>query len=115
VWCELWGFVGPGELDAVSLTATDTNGVLNIYDTDIYEATGVGFSRQPLIYTRNVTANDQSPGMTTPIKFNKGCYVQLAAGAAPQAFLSLKDSCVSGVVMSDANYVDAGRVRKGLV
>jgi hypothetical protein len=99
---DITAFVGSGELDAVSLTATDTNGVLNIYDTDIYEATGVGFSRQP-------------PGMTTPIKFNKGCYVQLAAGAAPQAFLSLKDSCVSGVVMSDANYVDAGRSRKGLI
>jgi hypothetical protein len=112
---DINAFIGAGELDTVSLTATDTNGVLNIYDTDIYEATGINFSRVPLIYTRNVTALDQSPGMTTPVRFNKGCYVQLAAGAGPQAFLSLKDSCSAGVVMSDANYVDAGRARKGLI
>jgi hypothetical protein len=112
---DINAFVGQGELDGVSLTATDTNGVLNIYDTDIYEATGVGFSRIPLIYTRNVTANDQSPGMTTPVRFEKGCYVQLAAGANPQAFLSLKDGCPAGVMMSDENYVQAGRARRGRI
>jgi hypothetical protein len=112
---DINAFVGQGELDGVSLTATDANGVLNIYDTDIYEATGVGFSRIPLIYTRNVTANDQSPGMTTPVRFEKGCYVQLAAGANPQAFLSLKDGCPSGVPMSDENYIQAGRARRGRI
>ena len=85
-----------------------------IYDTDIYESTSTAFARIPLIEIHNVTANDQSPGMTTPIRFNRGCYVQLG-GANPRAFLSIKDSCPAGIVMSDANYVDAGRVRKGLI
>ncbi len=115
--CDQWVtrdrtvWIGTGELDAVSITATDTAGVLNIYDTDIFESTGVNFSRIPLIYTRNVVANDQSPGMTTPIRFEKGVYVQLAAGASPQAFLSLKDECPGSVVMSDANYVEKGQKR----
>ncbi len=115
--CDQWVtrdrtvWIGTGELDAVSLTATDTAGVMNIYDTDIFETTGVNFSRIPLIYTRNVTANDQSPGMTTPIRFEKGVYVQLAAGASPQAFLSLKDECAASVIMSDANYVEKGQKR----
>jgi hypothetical protein len=111
---DINAFVGSGELDGVSITGTGTDAVLNIYDTDIFEATGVGFSRQPLIYTRNITANDQSPGMTTPIKFDKGCYVQLT-GTAPQAFLSLKDGCPAGVMMSDENYVQAGRARRGRI
>jgi hypothetical protein len=111
---DINAFVGQGELDGVSLTGTGTDGVLNIYDTDIYEATGVGFSRMPLIYTRNITANDQSPGMTTPVRFEKGCYVQLT-GTAPQASLSLKDGCPTGVPMSDENYVQAGRARRGRI
>ncbi len=111
---DMNAFVGQGMLDGVSITSTDVNGVLNVYDTDIYEATGVNFSRAPLIYTRNITANDQSPGMTTPVRFEKGCYVQLA-GANPQAFLSLKDGCPTGVMMSDENYVQAGRARRGRI
>jgi hypothetical protein len=107
-------FVGPCEIDSASITATGTDGVLNIYDTDIYEATGVGFARMPPIYTRNVTANDQSPGMNTPIVLNKGCHVQLT-GTAPQAWISLKDSCPNGVPMSDENYIEAGRARRGRI
>lgn len=118
--CDKWitkditAFIGNGQLDACSITGTSSDAVLNIYDTDIFESTGIGFSRAPLIYTRNVTTNDQSPGMTTPIRFTKGVYVQLT-GTAPQAFVSLKDECGDSVVMSDANYIERGRKRKALV
>lgn len=98
-------FIGAGELDSISLTGTGTDAVLTLLDTDIYTATGTNFSREPLVYIRNVTANDQSPGMNAPVKFARGCYVQLT-GTNPQAFLRL--SC-GGIVRSSANYVDRGR------
>ena len=101
---DLTVFIGAGELDDARLTGTGTDAVMTILDTDSYTATGVTFSREPLVYVRNVTANDQSPGLQTPVQFTRGCYVQLT-GTNPQAFLSLG----RGTIMrSRANYVDRG-------
>jgi hypothetical protein len=111
---DITAFVGHFWLDSASITGTSTDAILTCYDTDIFESTAVSFSRSPKVYIRNVTANDQSPGMTTPVEFTKGCYAVLA-GTAPQAFLSLRNALNQTVVQSGANYVDAGRARKAFI
>lgn len=101
-------FIGAGTLDAASVTGTGTDAVMTIFDSDIYLSTGIGFSRQPIQYLRNVSANDQSPGFNTPVEFKKGITVQLA-GTNPEGYISIKRP--SSVVMSPANYVDRGMKR----
>ena len=107
VWVtrDITAFVGPCTLDAASVTGTSTDAVMTILDTDIYSATGIGFSREPRVYLRNVTANDQAPGFNTPIEIKRGAYVQLT-GTSPQGWVSIRRP--SAVVMSAANYVDLG-------
>jgi len=105
-------FVGPCTIDAASVTGTGTDAVMTLLDTDVYEATGIAFSREPREYIRNVTANDTSPGFTTPKEFKKGVYVQLT-GTNPQGFVSIRSP--SQVVQSQGGYVDRGQRRKGLI
>jgi len=107
VWVtrDINAYVGPCTLDAASVTGTSTEAVMTILDTDIYDATGVGFSREPVVYLRNVTANDQAPGFNTPVEFKRGVYVQLT-GTSPQGWVSIRRP--SGVVRSSAGYVDRG-------
>ena len=102
-------WVGPCTLDAASVSGTSTNAVMTILDTDIFTSTGTSFSREPVVYVRNVTANDQSPGFNTPVVFKKGAYVQLT-GTNPQAWVSIK--APSDVVQSNARYISRGRGRK---
>lgn len=102
---DIAAFIGPCTLDTVELTSVGTDGELTILDTDVYEAALTDFSREPVVYIRNVVANDQSPGMNLPVEVKKGCYVQLV-GTSPQAWVSLTRP--SGVVQSRANYVDRG-------
>ena len=109
---DISAFIGPCTLDSVLLTGTGTDATLTILDTDIYEATGVAFSREPVVYVRNVTANQQEPGQNLPIRLKKGAYVQLT-GTNPQAWLSITQP--SDVVLSSARYVDRGRVRGGWI
>lgn len=108
-------FVGQCCIDNVQLTGTGTDAVLTVLDTDIYESTGIGFSREPTAYIRNVTANDQSPGENTPIECKRGAYIQLT-GTNPQAWVSLRSGYGAGnVIKSHANYVDKGLRRNGLI
>ena len=102
-------WVGPCTLDAASVSGTSTNAVMTILDTDIFTSTGTSFSREPVVYVRNITANDQSPGFNTPVVFKKGAYVQLT-GTNPQAWVSIKRP--SDVVQSNARYISRGRGRK---
>ena len=106
---DMTAWVGPCTLDAASVSGTSTNAVMTILDTDIYTATGTSFSREPVVYVRNITANDQSPGFNTPVVFKKGAYVQLT-GTNPQAWVSIKRP--SDVVQSQARYISRGRGRK---
>lgn len=106
---DIAAWVGPCTLDAASVSGTSTDAVMTILDTDIFSSTGESFSREPVVYVRNVTANDQSPGFNTPVIFEKGAYVQLT-GTNPQAWISIKQP--SGVVKSNGNYIDRGRKRK---
>lgn len=117
VWVtrDINAFVGPCCIDNVTLTGTGTNAVLTILDTDIFSSTGIAFSREPVSYVRNVTANDQSPGLNTPIELKRGAYVQLT-GTNPQAWVSMKSDYGQGsVVKSHANYVDRGLRRNSLL
>lgn len=109
VWVtrDINAFVGPCEIETVQLTGTSTNATVTIYDTDVYSSTGVDFSREPVVYTRNITANDQSPSQNTPIQVKKGAYVELS-GTNPQAWLTL---CKGAPVLSHANYVNRGLKR----
>lgn len=102
---DINAFIGSGTIDSVQLTGTSTDAVLTILDTDIYNATDTSFSREPVVYVRNVAANDQSPGLNLPKEFYRGAYVQLT-GTNPQAFISLKGGCLVG---SQANYIDHAR------
>ena len=94
-------FVGPCEIDSVELTGTSTDATLTILDTDIFESTRLGFSREPVVYIRNVTASDQSPGQNLPVKLAKGAYVQLT-GTNPQGWISV---CKGPPVKSHAGYL----------
>ena len=117
VWVtrDITAFVGPCDIDDVVVTGTSTDAAITILDTDIYSSTGVGFSREPVVYFRNVTANDNSPGLSTPVRVKRGAYIQLT-GTNPQAWVSIEsDDCRSSVVKSHANYVDRGLKRTGLV
>lgn len=105
-------FIGPCTIDSAQVTGTGTDAVLSILDTDIYEATGIGFSREPIVYIRNVTASDQAPGFNVPIRFHKGVYVQLT-GTNPQAWVSLRQG--SQVVLSQEGYVQRGLKRGGVI
>lgn len=105
-------FLGPCTLDDVRLTGTGTDAVLTILDTDIFESTGVGFSREPVVYVRNVTASDQAPGQFAPVRIHKGTYVQLT-GTSPQAWLSICPP--SQVVLSQEGYVQRGLKRTGVI
>ena len=98
-------FLGPCSVDSVVLTGTGTDAVFSAIDTDIYTATRLGFSREPVIYVRNVTANDSSPGQNLPMTFRRGMYVQLT-GTNPQAWVSL--SRPNGIVQSHATYLHRG-------
>ncbi len=103
---DITSWVGPCTLDAASVSGTSTDAVMTILDTDNYSSTGTSFSREPVVYIRNVTANDQSPGFNTPVKFKKGAYVQLT-GTNPQGWISIKHPSV--VVKSREQYVQRGR------
>lgn len=105
-------WLGPCVIDSAVVTGTSTDAVMTILDTDIYEATGITFSRSPAVYLRNVTANDQSPGFNTPIELQKGAYVILT-GTSPQGWVSIRRE--SDVVASSANYVDRGLQRSPLI
>ena len=108
-------FIGPCRVDNVVVTGTATDAVLTILDADIFESTGIAFSREPSIYIRNVVANEQSPGYNSPIEFKRGVYVQLT-GTNPQAWISLvQKSDYGAVVRSHANYVDRGLRHRGLI
>jgi hypothetical protein len=107
---DIHAFIGPCTLDSASLTSTDVNGVLTVYDTDNYTNDAADLNnREPVIYIRNVTANDQSPGFNTPVEFHHGIYCQMTGGN-PQAFISIMKP--STVVMSGAQYVDRGKARQ---
>jgi len=102
---DINAFVGPCTIDSVSLTGTGTDTVMTILDTDVYSSTGISFSREPVVYVRNVVANDLAPGQNLPVQVKKGVYVQLA-GTNPQAWVSLKRP--SSPIMSSGHYVDRG-------
>lgn len=102
---DMNAFVGPCTLDTALITGTGTDAVLALYDTDVYDASGIDFSREPVVYVRNVTANDQAPGFNTPVQFRRGVYAVIT-GTAPQAWVSIREP--SAVVKSGANYVGRG-------
>ena len=102
---DIAAWVGPCTIDSSLVTGTGTDAVLTILDTDIFSATSIDFSREPVVYVRNVTASDQAPGFNTPVELKRGAYVQLA-GTNPQAWISIKPP--SAVVRSSANYIDRG-------
>mgnify|MGYP001582821654 FL=1 len=105
---DIAAWLGPCTIDSIVLTGTGTDAVLTVLDTDIYEATALSFSREPVAYVRNVTAGDQAPGQNLPLKCSRGAYCQLT-GANPQAWVSIASP--SDVVKSAARYVDRGRTR----
>ena len=109
VWVtrDITAYLGNGTIDSVNFTSTGTDGILTILDVDVFESGIATFSREPIVYLRNVAANDQVPGQNLPISFRRGVYVQLT-GANPQAWISLKDGG-SGVVRSQSNYIDLAR------
>lgn len=111
---DITAWVGPCCIDSVQLTGTGTDAVLTILDTDIFESTGIAFSREPTTYVRNVTASDQSPGQNTPVEVKRGAYIQLT-GTNPQAWVSIKSDGYGGVVKSHGNYVDRGLRHRGLI
>lgn len=102
---DINAYIGSGTIDAVQLTGTSTNAVLTILDTDVYNASDAGFNREPKVYVRNVTIEDQSPGFNVPVEFHRGAYVQLT-GTNPQAWISLGSG---SIVQSHAGYVDRAR------
>lgn len=109
---DLTAFIGEFEIDQATVTGTSTDAVLSVLDADIYTATGTDFSREPTIYVRNVTANDQSPAQNTPVVFRRGAYCQLT-GTNPQAWISLCTTTgASTVVKSQAHYISLGQRRK---
>lgn len=103
---DMTAWVGPCVIDAANVTGTGTDATMTILDTDIYDAAITTFSREPSVYLRNVTANDQAPGFNTPVEIKRGAYVQLA-GTNPQGWVSIRPLC-GGVVRSSAGYVDRG-------
>jgi len=105
VQADTVAFVGKCTLDSASVTGTSTDAVLTLLDTDVYTATGTNFSHEPVVYIRNITANDQAPGFNTPVKFKRGIYAQLT-GTSPQAFISIKEP--SSPVLSQGQYVTKG-------
>lgn len=113
---DIVAWMGPCSIDAAFVTGTGADAVLTILDTDLYEATGIGFSREPRVRVANLTANDQSPSFNTPIELSRGAYVQLT-GTNPQGWVSIKrpDAAPSQIVRSSDNYVNAGLRRKALV
>lgn len=102
---DMNAFIGPCTVDSVVLTGTGTDAILTALDAAIYTATGLRFSREPVIYVRNVTANDGSPGQNLPMTFRHGVYVQLT-GTNPQAWISLDGP--RGIVQSHAGYIHRG-------
>lgn len=109
---DITAFIGPCTIDSAILTGTSNDATLTILDTDIYEATGIAFSREPVLYVRNTTPSQQEPGQNLPVTCKKGAYVQLT-GTSPQAWVSR--NAPSEVVLSAARYVDRGRGRKALI
>ena len=109
---NMGAFLGPCMIDEAAVTGTGTDAVMSILDTDIFETAGIGFSREPTIYVRNVVASDQAPGFNLPVRFHKGAYVQLT-GTNPQAWLSIAPP--SQVVLSQEGYVQRGLRRSGLI
>lgn len=110
VWLTKTGqaFIGPCTVDAASITGTSTDGVMALYDTDDFgDARNMG-NHTHVVYIRNVTANDQSPGFNTPVEFHRGVYAQVS-GTAPQGFVSICKP--SAVVMSSAGYINRGKAR----
>lgn len=107
---DVCAWVGPCTIDTVVLTGTGTDAVLTILDTDIFTSTGISFSREPVVYIRNVTANDQSPGVNMPVQVKNGAYCQLT-GTSPQAWVSITRP--STAVQSHGHYVLRGRSRGG--
>jgi len=114
VWItrDVNAFVGPCTIDDVLLTGTSTDAVLTILDTDIYEATGIGFSREPVVYIRNTVSNNQEPGLNVKRQVHKGVYVQLT-GTNPQAWVSIDKG--SSPVLSHSHYVSLGRRMSGVI
>lgn len=108
VWVtrDITAFLGPVMLDSASVSGTSTDASLTIFDTDNFSATGIDFTREPKIFIRNVTANDQSPGFNTPIEFHRGVYAQLS-GTNAQARISLTRP--SAPVLTGANYISRGK------
>ena len=106
---DMNAFVGPSVVDSASVTGTGTDAVMTLLDTDVFLSTGIGFSREPVAYVRNITANDSSPAFNTPTLFKNGVYVQLA-GTNPQGFVSIRKE--SAPVMSAEGYLARGLRRK---
>lgn len=98
-------FIGDGDLDSIELTGTSIDAALTILDTDIFESGLTNFSREPLVYGRNISANEIVPLLTMQKVFHRGIYVQLT-GTNPQAWISLGNG---SVIESQSNYVDHAR------
>lgn len=79
--------IGAGKF-AAAITATGTNGVLTIYDSD-----GVPNRLEPLAVIRNLTANEFVPGHDI-FEVTKGAYTVLS-GTGAHAFISIDRACVT--------------------
>lgn len=79
-------FVGPGELERISLlSGAGTDNVLTVYDTDL----GVTLDATNIVDEIKNTANSQTVDREMPLRFTRGCYVTLS-GTNPRAVAKIK-------------------------
>jgi hypothetical protein len=89
--------IGPGRF-ACAVTATGTDGVLSLYDSD-----GVPTNLTPIAVIRNVSANEFTPGHDI-FTVDHGLYTTLS-GTGAQAFISIERASA----VSDATVLSRGR------
>lgn len=107
---DMTAWVGPCTIDSAVVTGTGNDATLTILDTDIFEATALSFSREPVAFARNAVAGAMEEAANLPVRCSKGAYVQLA-GTNPQAWVSIARP--SDVIQSAPVYISRGQGRGG--
>ena len=99
-------FVGPGHLDIAGLLTDEANNVMRLWDTDKADTNAT----QGFVVELDITGTFTL--FSGPIKFNRGCYVELS-GTDPRGQVFLTQSSDRPGVHGPMNHSDAGIRRLG--
>ena len=100
-------FVGPGHIDIAGLLTDEANNVMRVWDTDTADTNAT----QTFVIELDI--NGTFTSFAGPIKFNRGCYVQLS-GTNPRGEVILTSASDRPGVLGPRYHSDAGVRRWGL-